>query len=170
MHKCFKNTSLLFFQWYSVSNDITSISLLHYALSNSMAYGTRKCNVAFTRALQQSPFWDESTEFLVLISISLRSNLILSSHLCLGLANDLFPVGLSAEILKALLPSYNLTTWRAHLNILDLITLTLLGERYKLWSSLLWSLLHSPVSWLLGPSIHLKILFSNTLSLHSSTT
>jgi hypothetical protein len=32
----------------------------------------------------------------------------------------------------------------------------------------LWSLLHSSFSSLLGPKIHLRILFSNTLSLHSS--
>ena len=49
-----------------------------------------------------------------------------------------------------------------------LITLTILGERYKLWSFSLWSLLHSPFSSLLGPNIRLRILFSNTLSLRSS--
>ena len=40
-------------------------------------------------------------------------------------------------------------------------------ERYKLWSSSLWSLLHSPFS-ILGLNILLKILFSKTVSLHSS--
>ena len=39
---------------------------------------------------------------------------------------------------------------------------------YKLWSSSLWSLLHTPFSSLLGPNIHLRILFSNILSLDSS--
>jgi hypothetical protein len=46
--------------------------------------------------------------------------------------------------------------------------MTILCERYKLWSSSLWSLLHSPFSSLLGPNISLRILFSNNLSLHSS--
>ena len=46
--------------------------------------------------------------------------------------------------------------------------LTILGEPYKLWSSSLWSLLHSPFSPLLGPNIRLRILFSTTLNLHSS--
>ena len=53
-------------------------------------------------------------------------------------------------------------------NLLDLINLTVLGERYKLWSSLLWSLLHSPFSSLLGLNIRFGILISNTLSLRSS--
>ena len=63
--------------------------------------------------------------------ISLRSILILSSHLRLGLHNDPFPVGLPVKILKALLPFSILATCPAHLNLLDLFTLTILGERYK---------------------------------------
>ena len=55
----------------------------------------------------------------------------------------------------------------AHLNLLDLITLTILSERYKLLSSSLWTLLHSLFESLLDPNIHLRILFSNTLTLHS---
>ena len=72
----------------------------------------------------------------------------------------------SVKILKALLPSVILTTWYANLNLLDLITLNLIGELYRVWSSSLWSLLHSPFSALLGPNICLRILFLNTLSLH----
>ena len=51
--------------------------------------------------------------------------------------------------------------------MLDLITLTILGERYKLLSSSLWSLLHSPFTSILDPNIRLKILYSNTVSLRS---
>ena len=89
----------------------------------------------------------------------------MSSYLRLGLPKGLFPagVGLPVTILKALLHSSILSTWPAHFSLLDLITLTILGERYKLWISSLWSLLNSPLSSLLGPNIRLRILFSNTL-------
>jgi hypothetical protein len=56
----------------------------------------------------------------------------LSSHLGLGLSKGPFPVGLPVKILKELLPSSILATCPAHLNHLDLIILTILGERYKL--------------------------------------
>ena len=67
-----------------------------------------------------------------MIPISSRSILILSSHLRLGLPKGLFPVVLPVKILKVLVPSFILATCPAHLNLLDFITLTLLGERYKL--------------------------------------
>ena len=92
----------------------------------------------------------------------------MTSHLCLGLPKCIFPTDLPVKIIKPLLPSSILATWHAHLNLLDLITLTILGEWYQLWSSSLWNLLHSPFSFLLGPNIRFRILFSNTLSLDSS--
>jgi hypothetical protein len=93
-----------------------------------------------------------------------KVHLILSSHLRLGHPKALFRVGLPVKILKALLHSSILATCPAHLNFLDLITLTILGERYKLRSSSLWSLLHSPFSSLLGPIVfflQLKKLLKN---------
>ena len=63
-----------------------------------------------------------STQFLILIPISSRFILILSSHLRLGLPKGLFPAGVPVKILKALIPSSILATCPAHLNIQDLIT------------------------------------------------
>ena len=74
----------------------------------------------------------------------------LSLALCLGLPKRLFPESLSVKILKPLLHYNIMATWPAHLSLLDLIILTILRERYKLWSSSLWSLLESPFSSLLG--------------------
>ena len=63
-----------------------------------------------------------------MVPVSLRFILILSSHLRLGLHKGFFPVGVPVRILKALLPS----SIQAHLNLLELIALTILAERYKL--------------------------------------
>jgi hypothetical protein len=63
--------------------------------------------------------------------MSSRSILILSSDLRLGIPKSLFPGGLPVKILKALLPSSILATCPVHLNNLDLINLTILGERFK---------------------------------------
>ena len=96
----------------------------------------------------------------------IHSNIV--PHLRLGLPKGLFPAGVPVKILKELLPSSILAKCPAHLNLLDLITLSILGERYKQLSSSLWSLLQSLFSSLLGPNIRLRALFSNTLSLRSS--
>ena len=58
-----------------------------------------------------------------------------------------------------------LVTFPVNRNILDLIALTLLGERHKLWN---YEVPHSSFPSLLGPNIHLKILFSNILSSYYS--
>ena len=108
------------------------------------------------------------SQFLVLVPIYLRSILILCSHIRLGLPKGLFPVVVPVKIFKKLLPPSILATWPSYLNLLDLLSLTMLGERYKLRSSSFWSLLHSPFTSFLGPNIRLRILFSNTLSLGSS--
>ena len=66
------------------------LELIHIGLTlgsstNSMAYKSRRFNSAFTRALQQFLSWAEWTQIPEFIPISLRSILILSSHLNIGL-------------------------------------------------------------------------------------
>ena len=59
----------------------------------------------------------------------LSDNHLLFSHLRLELPRDLFPVGLSVKIVKAFLVYYILATCPVIRNLLDLITLSMLGER-----------------------------------------
>ena len=47
-------------------------------------------------------------------------------------SKGLSPVGLLLQILNTLLPSSILAQRSAHLNLQDIITLTMLGEQYKL--------------------------------------
>ena len=84
---------------------VKSYKLLSNAITISMVYGTRRFNTAFTRALQSYPSLAESTQFLVLITISLRSIIIMSSHLRLGFSEDLLLIGLPDKIFKAIWPN-----------------------------------------------------------------
>jgi hypothetical protein len=60
------------------------------------------------------------------------------SHLYLGLPSGLSPSGFPIKILYAFLISPMRSTWPV--NLLDLLTLIIFGEAYKLWSSSLCSL------------------------------
>jgi hypothetical protein len=74
----------------------------------------------------------ESIGFLTLKPIIVRSVLILSSHLELGYPRGLFPISIPVKILKTHLLSSLLATCPAQLKLLDLITVTILGEKSKL--------------------------------------
>jgi hypothetical protein len=60
--------------------------------------------------------------------------------------SGLFPSGFPTNILYTFLSYPFRTTYPAHLAILDLIILIILGEEYKLWSSSLCSFLQPPVT------------------------
>jgi hypothetical protein len=100
--------------------------------------------------------------------ISLRSILMLSPHIRLGLPSGIFPSGFPTKILHAILIYPIRATSPTHLTFLDLITLIIFGEAYKLCSSSLCSLIQPPAtSSLLGPNIAPRALFSLPLQLFS---
>ena len=78
------------------------------------------------------PIPSQINPFPRIVTYFLNIILILSSHLHLGFPKGLFLVGFPVNILKDLLSYSFLTTRPVHLNLVDLITLAILGERNKL--------------------------------------
>ena len=126
---------------------------------------TRRFITALTSVRHHSLSWANPIQSTYPHPTSWRSILILSTHLRLGLPSGLLPSGFPSKTLYTPLSSPIHATFPAHLILLDFITHTILGEQYKSYSSLLCSLLHSPItSSLLGPNIYcIQKILSNIL-------
>ena len=75
--------------------------------------------------------------------INVRSILIITLHLHLGLPSGHFPSGVPNNILYAILFFLTHATCPTHIILLDFITITTYSEQHKWWSSSLHNFLHS---------------------------
>ena len=96
----------------------------HISWNPKVHYHTHKCPPPFPILSQLDPVH-------IPHPTSLRSTLILSSHLRLGLPSGLLPSGFPTKTMYKPLPSPIRATCPAHLILLDFITRTILGEEYR---------------------------------------
>jgi hypothetical protein len=146
-----------------LTHSLLEKSTLAQPLKNSpILYCARRFFTVFTRALHWSLSWARAIQFIPSHHISLRSVLILSTRLHLGLPTGSFPLAFPPiSPMHSSSPPFALHPCQSHLP--DLIIVIILVEEYKLWSSSLCSFLQPPVtSSLLGPDILL-----NTVPLHT---
>ena len=115
-----------------------------------------------SKSLPLVPVLHQSEKSIHFNSISVKSFLILSSHLHPGLPTVLFPSSCPSEILYTFLFSPTHATWPAHLIHLDLSTQIIFGEEYKSYTSSLQTFPASVITSCFNPSISLCNLSSNT--------
>jgi hypothetical protein len=117
----------------------------HILWNPKVHYRNHKCPPPGSILSQLNPFHAHTSYFL-------KSTLILSLQLRLGLPSGLFPSGSPPK--PCTLPFPIRATCLANLILLCFIKRTILGEQYWSWSSSFCSFLHSPVtSSLLRPNI-----------------
>ena len=136
---CFTQHKQLFIQ------EITSDKLIAPRLLNqfSIFYVTRNIITALTRTIHVSSSWTRSIKSKLFHPTSLRSILILLSHLRLVIGSYLFSLGFPNKILYAFILSSVRATCTAHRILIDLITWIIIIIIIS-WSSLLYSLLQFP--------------------------
>jgi hypothetical protein len=96
------------------------------------------------KALQLVPILSRWIQSIPPPPVSLRSLLILFSHICLGLPSGLLHSGFPTKTLPAFLGSPRCATCSANLKLLNLIILITFGEKYKLWTYSWCIFLHPP--------------------------
>ena len=94
-------------------------------------HGTRKFITALTSVRHLSLSLASPIQSIYPHPTSWRSVLILFTHLRLGLPSGLFPSSFPTKTLYTPLSSPIRATFPAHLILLDFITRTILGEKYK---------------------------------------
>ena len=123
-------------------------------------HGTRRFIPALTSVRHLSLSWANPIQSTYPHPTSWRSILILSTHLRLGLPSGLFPTGFPTKTLYTLLSSPISATCPAHLILLDFITRTILGEKYKSNSSSLRKYKYANIKFL-SNKLHLKQVFQS---------
>jgi hypothetical protein len=95
-------------------------------------YGTQRF-ITVHKSPPLVPVQNQMDPVHVTLSV-LRSILMLSFYLCLGLPSDVFSCGIPTKILYTFPLSAIHATFPAHLILLDLIILIMFGEEYKIGS------------------------------------